>query len=119
MSDLVAELETIDLGDQRLNERSRRVLADLGAQPGLSIPAACGGWAETKGAYRLFDHEQVTAQQVLEPHYRCSEQRLRHHPLVLCLQATSELDYTDKCYLSRYLVRNRLRYSTGEKFWYR
>ena len=25
MSDLVAELETIDLGDQRLNERARRV----------------------------------------------------------------------------------------------
>jgi hypothetical protein len=72
------------------------VLADLGAQPGQSIPAACGGWAETKAAYRLFDHEQVTAQQVLEPHYLCSEQRLRQHPLVLCLQDTSELDYTGK-----------------------
>jgi hypothetical protein len=96
MSDLVAELETIDLRDQRLNERARRVLADLGAQPGRSIPAACGGWPETKGAYRLFDHEQVTAQQVLEPHYLCSEQRLRQHPVVLCLQDTSELDYTGK-----------------------
>ncbi len=96
MSDLVAELETVNLGDQRLNDRARRVLAKLGAQPGASIPAACGGWAETKGAYRLFDHEKVTAQQVLEPHYQCSEERLRQHPLVLCIQDTTELDYTGK-----------------------
>ena len=71
-------------------------MAKLGAQPGASIPAACGGWAETKGAYRLFDHEKVTAQQVLEPHYQCSEQRLSQHPLVLCIQDTTELDYTGK-----------------------
>ena len=96
MSDLVAELETVNLGDQRLNERARRVLSQLGAQPGASIPAACGGWPETKGAYRLFEHARVTAQQVLEPHYQCSEQRLRQHPQVLCIQDTTELDYTGK-----------------------
>jgi hypothetical protein len=96
MSDLEAELETIDLGDQRLNRRARRVLAKLGAQPQASIPRACGGWDETRAAYRLFDHPNVTAQQVLEPHYRCSEQRIRQHPVVLCVQDTSELDYTGK-----------------------
>ncbi len=68
----------------------------LGAHPSASIPAACGGWAETKAAYRLFDHERVDAQRILEPHYRGSEQRLRQHPLVLCIQDTSELNYTGK-----------------------
>ncbi len=96
MTDLVAELETIHLGDQRLNERARQVLADLGAQPGASIPTACGGWAETKAAYRLFDHDRVGSQEVLEPHYACSAQRLRHYPRVLCIQDTTELDYTGK-----------------------
>lgn len=96
MSDLAAELETINLGDQRLNRRARRVLAKLGAQPGASIPTACGGWDETRAAYRLFDHEQVTAQQVLEPHYQCSEERIRQQPRVLCIQDTTELDYTGK-----------------------
>jgi hypothetical protein len=86
MNDLVAELETINLGDQRLDERARQVLADLGAQPAASIPGACGGWAETKAAYRLFDHKRVGPQEVLEPHYACSEQRLGEHPLVLCIQ---------------------------------
>lgn len=93
---MVAELETINLGDQRLNERARQVLADLGAQPGASIPAACGGWAETKAAYRLFDPERVGPQAVLEPHYAGSEQRLGEHPLVLCIQDTTELDDTGK-----------------------
>lgn len=96
MNDLAMELETIDLGDQRLNRRARRVLAQLGAKPQASIPAACGGWAETRAAYRLFDHPNVTAQQILEPHYRCSEQRIRQHRRVLCLQDTTEADYTGK-----------------------
>ena len=60
MNDWVAELETINVGDQRLNERARQVLAELGAQPEASIPAACGGWPETKAASRLFDHERVS-----------------------------------------------------------
>ena len=96
MNDLVVELETIDLGDQRLNRRARRVLAKLGAKPQASIPAACGGWGETRAAYRLFDHPNVTAQQILEPPYRCSEQRIRQHRRVLCLQDTTEADYTGK-----------------------
>jgi hypothetical protein len=96
MKDLVAELETINLGDHRLDERARQVLAALGADPGASIPGACGGWPETKAAYRLFDHDRVGPQAVLEPHYVGSEQRLGEHPLVLCIQDTSELDYTGK-----------------------
>jgi hypothetical protein len=96
MSALVAELETIDLGDARLNRRARRVLAKLGDKPTVSIPAACGGWDETRGAYRLFDQDRVTAQQVLEPHYGASQRRMAEHPRVLCIQDTTELDYSSK-----------------------
>lgn len=62
----------------------------------MSIPAACGGWDETRAAYRLFDHEAVTAERVLAPHIACTEARLREHPRVLCIQDTTELDYTTK-----------------------
>lgn len=94
MNAIEEELKTIDLGDQRLNRRARQVLEQLGSNPSGSIPSACGGWSETKAAYRLFDHKEVTAQQILEPHYQASEQRMKQHPLVLCIQDTSELDYT-------------------------
>jgi len=44
----VKELAGVDLGDARLNRRLVRVAERLGAQPGASIPVACGGWAETQ-----------------------------------------------------------------------
>jgi len=96
MSALAAELAAIDLGDQRLNRRAEKVLETLGNRPTVSIPAACGGWHETKATYRLFDHAEVTAERVLAPHIACTEERLRAHPLVLCIQDTTELDYTKK-----------------------
>jgi hypothetical protein len=96
MSALAAELDGIHLGDQRLNRRARRILATLGDKPTVSIPAACGGWGETRAAYRLFDHPQVTAERVLAPHIACTEARLRAHPRVLCIQDTTELDDTAK-----------------------
>ena len=55
MSDLGAEISMIDLGDQRLNRRAEKVLESLGNKPTQSIPAACGGWDETKAVYRLFE----------------------------------------------------------------
>ena len=61
MSALGEELYGIDLGDQRLNRRARRLLERLGDKPLVSIPAACNGWSETRAAYRLFDTAQVTA----------------------------------------------------------
>lgn len=96
MSALAAELSWIALGDRRLNRRARRLLEKLGEKPTVSIPAACGGWGETRAAYRLFDHPAVTAEAVLAPHVACTEERLREHPRVLCIQDTTELDYTTK-----------------------
>ncbi|MFB1486478.1 MAG: IS4 family transposase [Thiocapsa sp. C3-sup] len=68
----------------------------LGAKPTLSLPGACSGWDETRAAYRLFDHAAVTAEAVLAPHIACTEARLRAYPRVLCIQDTTELDYTKK-----------------------
>lgn len=93
---LAAEFEGLDLGDVRLNRRARTLLTRLGDKPTASIPAACGGWDETRAAYRLFDNPKVTAQQVLEPHYQASHQRMKSHRQVLCIQDTTELDYSSK-----------------------
>lgn len=93
---LEQELGTIDLGDVRLNRRSQQLLGQLGAKPSESIPMACGGWDETRAAYRLLGQERVTAQRVLAPHVERTEERLRAHERVLCIQDTTELDYTTK-----------------------
>jgi hypothetical protein len=96
MSALAEEFYGIDLGDQRLNRRARRLLERLGDKPTVSIPAACNGWSETRAAYRLFDTPKVTAEAVLTPHIANTVERMREHPRVLCIQDTSEIDYTGK-----------------------
>ena len=99
MSALAAEMATIDLGDARRNRRAQQVLGQLGDKPRESIPSACGGWTETRAAYRLFDHKAVTAEQVLAPHIERTVERMGAHPRVLCIQDTSELDYTGKTHI--------------------
>src|SRR5437868_1006802 len=66
------ELKTTDLKDDRLNARLKEVLSQLASRPTASIPAACGGRAEMEAAYRLFDNEKVTFENILESHCRAT-----------------------------------------------
>ncbi len=93
---LTEELSELDLGDARLNKRACLLAETLGQYPDKSIPAACRGWDETKAAYRLLDSDKVTAQKLLEPHYNRTRERMMAHDTVLCIQDTTELDYTGK-----------------------
>lgn len=87
-----AELEGIDLGDKRLNRRSKQVLEALAAQPQASINAACQGWSDTLAAYRLFDNPAVSAEKILAPHAEATRQRIQQHSVVLLIQDTTEFD---------------------------
>ncbi len=93
---LEAELKGIDLGDERRNRRLCVLIEQLGRQPRNSIPSAIGGWSETKAAYSVLAHPQVTAQKILEPHYETTQERIKQYPVVLVAQDTTELDYTGK-----------------------
>ena len=88
------ELRTVRLADQRLNSRYRVVLDRLSSKPTSSIPAACDGWAETQAAYRSFDNDRITPEQLLQPHYGATLERIRQHPVVLIAQDTTEFDLT-------------------------
>lgn len=93
---VVAETSSADLGDERLNRRLELVLRRLADQPEKSIPGASRGWSETQAAYRFFNNEKVTAEKVLSPHREATLQRVRQHPVVLCVEDTSELDFTSR-----------------------
>ena len=88
------EMASVDLHDKRLNKRLMQVLSDLGERPHASIPAACGGRSETMAAYRLFDNEKVTYEEILQPHYEATRKRMAAQKLVLLVQDTTELDLT-------------------------
>jgi hypothetical protein len=88
------EMDHAVFEDERLNARLTKLLSDLGERPQLSIPAACGGHAETAAAYRFFDNESVTQDLVLQPHFEKTRERMAEHSVVLLVQDTTELDFT-------------------------
>jgi len=91
-----AEIGSADLGDERLNRRLSLILRRLADQPEKSIPAAFHGWGETQAAYRFFANEKVDAEKILLPHREATLLRAQQHPVVLCVQDTSELDFTSR-----------------------
>lgn len=94
-TEIRSELDDIDLGDERLNERARRILETLWADPQASINAASHGWAESQGAYRFFDNDRVQPERILQPHQQATHQRIGQHNVVLLVQDTTELDFSD------------------------
>lgn len=92
---ITEELRGIDLGDERLNKRSVKVLEALAANPEASINGACAGWGDTLAAYRFFNNEAVQPERILEPHRQATLRRIKEQPVVLLVQDTTELDFTD------------------------
>jgi hypothetical protein len=62
------EFSSIDLSDKRLNRRLLKTAQKLAKAPLSPINAACGDWAATQAAYRLFNNKMVTPEAILAPH---------------------------------------------------
>lgn len=88
------EMLKANLGDKRLNRRLAKLLHQLAQRPEGSIPSAFQGWSETLAAYRFFDNEKVSPEKVLEPHRDATLERAGQFPVVLCVQDTTELDFS-------------------------
>ena len=88
------EMKDVQLNDKRLNKRLVEVLSQLGGRPTSSIPAACGGYAETAAAYRFFDNKKTNFDNVLQPHIEATRRRMAERDVVLLVQDTTEVDLT-------------------------
>jgi hypothetical protein len=91
---VIEEMKTAKLNDKRLNDRLRVVLSQLAEHPTASIPAACGGYAEMAAAYRLFDNEKATFDNILQAHADATRQRIAEQSVVILAQDTTEVDLT-------------------------
>lgn len=94
MTAITEELNTINLGDLRLNRRGQTLLSRFAESPQASIPVACRGSNEIDAAYKFFDNPKVDAPGILAPHAEATIARCRQEPVVLVVQDTTELDYT-------------------------
>jgi hypothetical protein len=90
------ELGKARFGDKRLTERLVSLARDFYSRPQASIPKACNGErAKVKAVYRFLDNEEVTLARLLEPHREQTRKRMAEHKVVLCVQDTTSLNYTN------------------------
>ncbi len=72
-----------------MDQRTVLLAEQLAKAPTESIPNTCGKWTDTQAAYRLLSHENITWEQTLTLHFERVIERMRPHPVVLCLADTT------------------------------
>jgi hypothetical protein len=89
------EFGAADLGDVRRTARLVQLATVLGSQPQTSLPEASNDPAILKAAYRFFDNDLVEPDAILDSHIQSTTRRMQTVPLVLAVQDTTYLDWTD------------------------
>lgn len=80
-------------GDKRLTKRLIKLSDSLVSLPESSINQACGGWSETKAAYRFFQNENVNIAKILSAHVKRTVERAKNYTTILAIQDTSYISY--------------------------
>jgi len=88
------EFETIDLGDDRLNQRLMKISQCFLDSPESPINKACSDWGETKAAYRFFNNDNVNYQDIIQAHAKMTAARSKQENVVLAIQDTTYYNYT-------------------------
>ena len=90
------ELESIDIGDKRLNKRVKDLLTAASKKPSMSLCRMFHTRKEIQAAYRFFDNDLVDEEKIFSPHLVKTKERISQHPIVLCLSDTTSLNYTTR-----------------------
>lgn len=90
------ELESIDIGDKRLNKRVKHLLHAASKQPSVSLCNMFQTRKEVQAAYRLYDNDLVTEHKIFSPHFQKTCERISEYPVVLNLSDTTSLNYTTR-----------------------
>src|ERR1700704_5072047 len=88
------EVSGCEFREARLDDRFRKLLAQIGSAMGQSIPLVCQDWANTKAAYRFFSNERVSESDILAGHFQSTRDRtVATDGAVLVLHDTTEFTY--------------------------
>lgn len=70
------EFARADLHDKRLDRRLLKTAEQLAKSPASPINEACGSWASTQAAYRLFNNPKASTPGILKPHWQATAARM-------------------------------------------
>jgi len=83
-----------DFGDQRVTARAVAIGTKMVVHPDQSLPAQMQDPAMLRAAYRFLDNYYVTMEKLLMPHRQQTLAAAGRVPVVLMVEDTTELDYT-------------------------
>lgn len=90
------ELSTLELGDKRLDKRSKKILSKLSERPQESIPEIFCTGAEMHACYRFLNNDLVTPKKLLEPHIKATIKRIQKHSVVLLPSDSTSFDFSSR-----------------------
>ena len=85
---------TCELGDQRRNKRLVKLAVQAAVRPDGSLPDQTETWGDCRAAYRLFDCDDVSFQEIIAPHCRLTRESCVMGETKLIINDTTELDFT-------------------------
>jgi hypothetical protein len=88
------EFGAAKLFDARLKKRLLTLARDFYERPQANLPQACQSRANTRAAYRFFDHPKITMDELLQSHYQATLKRISQEKIVLVVQDTTTLNYS-------------------------
>jgi len=86
---MIDDLSRADLRDPRRVARVQQITELLAVMPGASLPKAMGTDAALEGAYRLFNNDAVSFEQLFDAHAVGTAERARDSDLVLAIHDTT------------------------------
>lgn len=81
------------LGDRRRTKRLVKLAEQVVARPDGSTPEQTESWGDCKAAYRLFDQEDVTFDEIIRPHCQQTLASCRPGDVKLIINDTTSLDF--------------------------
>ena len=90
----MVEFSDAQLGDIRRTRRLVEVAAGLASNPSGTLPGAFPDWADLKAAYRFFSSEDVTYEQIIDPHWTHTRAACQEPGEYLLIEDTTDLDFT-------------------------
>jgi hypothetical protein len=89
------EMDGVSLGDERLNQRAKRMLRQRWARPTESFCRSFDNATEAKGAYQLLENPrmEISLSSLLAPHQQQTARRMAAEKVVLVAQDTTGLSY--------------------------
>lgn len=82
-----------ELGDPRRTRRLIKIAVQVAARPDGSTPEQTESWGDCKAAYRLFDQDDVTFDEITRPHTEQTRASCRPGDVKLIINDTTEIDF--------------------------